>query len=543
MNQRPDTRDTTRRILLLTVFVFALFLFLPTPASTQDDEGAAGTRTPEPVSGSERERAGQKPVPPKIGPLQKGQPGGRRHETEGKPVKQKKKDIPVLPLPGGPSSFPGGPSVSPPVQPPPKVEPKKPPEPIKPAPRPTAEDYLKRATKKGILRIVVKNGRISGNVNDERFSLVGGGEIFYEDIRMSADRAEINKKDESALVKGRVIVTDDKNELNAESVLVKFNEKTLEAEGFVKFKKIVPGKEEPPAGASKAKRAQVILKNNPTSVYADELSYNWDTEELSARGTVKIIQDDLSLDCDELEYRKKEGIYLLKGNVFGTIARYEWIFKNDLVDKKDEKLARAIMKEPAQFEADSIEIDENKNIIKIISAQNKQVKVTQSDKRLEADSIIIDDQAKIITIEGSVKGWQRNGEWLIDGEVIKPDTRKEVREAALKEWNITCDKVVYDYGKKTTSVTGSIYASSEDYVGLADTLTYDDVAKLLVMEGNIYFERGLNEFFNASRIEILTNKKIYKIIGALQGRLRQKKEEKKEETKEETPAATTGRGT
>jgi len=431
-----------------------------------------------------------------------------------------------------PLEEPPAPPVIEPEEPEPKPKPKPPPEPAaepeleeeKPFEREilTTEEAVKLALEvkaKGLTRefarVVVSSGRIKGNTAKKQYDMEGRISLYYRDITADALEGRIDQEREAVDLRDSVRLKEPNYELSCEDLRIRFPDKSLVAKTFVRFKKKTVGKE--PTGKSVPKRERTIniFKNEPTEVYANILTYNWDTEEMMAKGEVKVLQKDLSCTMDTLEYNPSAKTYRMTGNVFMTLLDTGWIFEHKLVEERDLDLAQALTENETTVEAEFVETGEDSDITTLRGGGGKRVAIAQDDKVLFADSVVFDDGKKMMTADGDVAYYQENGDWLREGKLIKGEPSKETQEFLERELVSTSDHLTLDYDRRVLRQWDNVKVVSGDEMLAADELVFDDLAKELRLEGNVSYFRGEEEYVLADKVFIDTERNIIRFSGIM----------------------------
>jgi lipopolysaccharide export system protein LptA len=365
-------------------------------------------------------------------------------------------------------------------------------------------------------RIVISQGRVSGNTSKKEYDVVGEMSLYYRDLAASSKRGHIEQETETVQLSESVVVEDPNYSLNAEELNIHFKDKSFDAKVFVKFRKLHMGKE--PVGPNIPKRERVIniFKNEPTDVYSNLLSYNWDTEEMHAQGEVKVVQKYMSATMDSLDYSPDRKTYLMSGNVFITLLDTNWIFENQIVEKDDEDLARALTEKETTIEADTLETGEDSDVTVLKGNGEKQARLVQEDKELSADTITFNDKTKLMTAEGNAKFYQENGDWLRKGKLIDREPSAEAKRYMDNKVTSTSPSYTFDYDKRILHQWGGVEVDSGDEKLVADDLVYDEKGKVLTLTGNVGYFRGPDEYLVADKVIIDIGKNKFKFTGIIE---------------------------
>ena len=392
---------------------------------------------------------------------------------------------------------------------------------------------------KDYARVAITSGRISGSTGDKTYDFVGDFTLFYRDIVATGGKGRLDQDAETARLSQDVLVKEPRYDLASDELDIRFKQKTLVAKKFVQFKKKEKSKE--PTGTDVPKRQRVIniFKNEPTEVYCNSLRYNWDTEEMKAKGEVKVVQKDFTATMDELSYNPRTKLYQLKGNVFATLLNTDWLFEYKLVEPKDEQLTKALTEKESTMSADFVEVGEDSDLMTMRGIGEKRAELKQEDKYLRANEIVVDDSRKLLTATGSVEFYQENGDWLEKGGLVEKGAEEELKKRLGKPVTSTSQNLSYDYDKRILRQWGRVELLGENEALFADELTYDEKSKLLHLKGNVTYYRGEDEYVYADEVLIDTNKNTFKFIGVVEGLMfsTEKAREKATAAKAEAEAA------
>jgi lipopolysaccharide assembly outer membrane protein LptD (OstA) len=365
-------------------------------------------------------------------------------------------------------------------------------------------------------RVVISSGRVSGNTSKKEYDIVGDMTLYYRDIAASSKAGHIYQETETVTLTDTVEVTDPNYSLTAEELNIRFKDKTFDAKTFVRFKKGKEGNE--PTGTDIPKRQRVIniFKNEPTELYANALTYNWDTEQMDAQGEVKVVQKDFTATMDSLNYSPQRKTYLMQGNVFITLLDTAWLFEKQIVEKRDEDLAHALMEKETTIEAATLETGEDSDVMTLKGSADKQATISQEDKELKADEIVFDDKAKLMTATGNASFYQENADWMRKGKLIEGSPDKEAQKFLDNKLTSVSPQLTFNYDKRILHQWGGVSLESGDEKLIADELDYNEKEKILTLTGNVGYFRGPDEYLIADKVIIDLGKNIYKFSGIIE---------------------------
>ncbi|MEP0814351.1 MAG: LPS export ABC transporter periplasmic protein LptC [bacterium] len=388
----------------------------------------------------------------------------------------------------------------------------------------------------------IPNGRITGNTTDKLYHVEGGLEVYYFDVKITADEADIDQNTETATLSGNVFFEDPEYRITCNKLFVDYKNNWMSAEGFVQFNRYNEGKAKVVETLSKRNRLITVLKNKTTKVYCGKLNYNWDTEDFSAEGEVKVVQEGLTIEASEMSYEKATGNYSLSGDVVLVMDNYDWLYQAKVVAQEDADLVKSLTKRKTTIKCESMLVnDENGNVRCLKGTGEDRVTVDQGDKRLECDDLAVDDAKKTMTTKGNVKYWQKDGNWLVEGGLIKrEEAEKELLDEIQEPMTILAETMLFDYDKRkmeglagdgeTIKIEGRKGRGAQ-----SKKMTFDDKEKLLEMSGGVIINSG-EEFLYCDSLSADTDNKVYIFSGDVDGFFMYQNREKKGEAEEIAPA-------
>ncbi len=365
-------------------------------------------------------------------------------------------------------------------------------------------------------RVVVNRGRVSGSTERKKYDIRGKLSLYYKDISASADSGQIDQNAETVRLMESVRLVEPKYNLTCENLTIQFKEKSFVAKTFVRFNKKTRGKDPTDTSLPKRDRVINIFKNEPTEVYSNVLTYNWNTEEMSAIGEVKVVQEKVTATMDRLNYNPEQKTYQMKGNIFVTLLETEWVFEHKLVEEKDIDLAEALTEEETTLEADYLQTGEDTDVMILRGSEDALARITQEDKELSADEIIFDDRTKTMTATGNVVFYQENGDWLREGEFIKGELDEQGKRILENELTSASENLTFNYDDRILHQWGDVEIVCGDESLVADDLVYNDETKMLYLTGTVGYFRGDDEYLYADEATIDTDKNHFEFTGIIE---------------------------
>lgn len=381
-----------------------------------------------------------------------------------------------------------------------------------------AKNGGKSKTQKGFVRVRIKDGRITGNTSQKLYKIEGGVEVFYDDMTINAENADMNQKTEQVDLNGEVSVVDNEFNLKADQLHVDFKNKEMQAEKFVQFGNNKENTEKLRDDMTRREKMTTSFKNKLSKVFCSSLNYRWESGNFDAKGQVKITQEGLVASCESLSFDKTKKSYTLNENVFVEMSDFNWLFTNKIVEEPDRKMTEVIGKQPANITAKTMIVNDEDHTITLIGDATTPAKIFQKDKYILAPSIIIDEDKKSIFADQNTSIFQENADWLIEGGRIKPDDQDPETLKMLKNpLEIKGTSLKYYYEKKELELTNNVSIIGTNRKATCDKLTYNDVDSVLVLSGNVVFFNGQKEKLQAQMININTRERSFALTGITNG--------------------------
>ncbi len=381
-----------------------------------------------------------------------------------------------------------------------------------------AKNGNKSKTQKGFVRVRIKEGRISGNTSQKLYKIEGGVEVFYDDMTINAENADMDQNTEQVDLNGEVSVVDNEFNLKADQLHIDFKNKEMQADKFVQFGNNKENTEKFRDDMTRREKMTTSFKNKLSKVFCSSLNYRWESGNFEAKGQVKITQDGLVASCESLSFDKTKKSYTLSDNVFVEMSDFNWLFTNKIVEEPDRKMTEVIGKQPANITAKTMIVNDEDHTITLVGDATNPAKIFQKDKYILAPSIIIDEDKKSIFADQNTSIFQENADWLIEGGRIKPDDQDPETLKMLKNpLEIKGTSLKYYYEKKDLELTNNVSIIGTNRKATCDKLTYNDVDSVLVLSGNVVFYNGQKEKLQAQMININTRERSFALTGITNG--------------------------
>jgi lipopolysaccharide export system protein LptA len=376
-------------------------------------------------------------------------------------------------------------------------------------------------------RIVVDpDALIQGSTETKQFKITGGLVIFYSDVTISADNADIDEKQEVAVLRGNVAIVDPKYSLKTDSLLIYFEEKRFQAEGYVQLKKLADlDQSEPDMALPKQDRLREYFAGQKFELFCNEFYYDWDKTTMTAIGAVKLAHPSFNGTMERMDYNDETKEYDLSGRVVLEVTKYDWIFKNKLVgDEEDAEKLEALTDEPMKINCDRVVYSEDSGIAMFYKLGTNRVKFEQPSRSITADYIEINDKTKDFyaeaTAEGLVSYDQRDGEWLFTaGVVSRDDVADDLSEALEGSLSAKSRLFIYNYDRKRLELVGAVEIKAGQRLIQAGELIQDDTAKFFLLRDNVTLMPDPDSEIKAAQVYIDTANDVMTLVGLVTGKL------------------------
>ena len=369
----------------------------------------------------------------------------------------------------------------------------------------------------------VPNGNVRGSTETKQFHMEGGVIIYFDEITISGDVADIDEKNEIAVLSGNVNIIDPKYTLKTDELRILFNEKKFQASGFVSFKKLTDkSKSDPDMTLGPKDRLREYFAAREFELSCSRLFYNWDTREMIAIDSVRMSHPVFQGTMNRIDYDDTSKEYLMNGNIKLEVEQYDWIFENELAAPEDEKKLRALTDGKTTISCDRLAYDEASGIAKFYSTPGNQVGFVQPKRNIKAAYIEINDTTKDFYAEGSVGQKmtysQTDGEWLFAGGLIDRDNVSEdlssAMEQALSAEALTLE---YNFDRKRIEMHGEVKVSSGEKIVQADELIQDETAKFFLLRSNVIVKPDADSSIYAAQVYVDTENDVFTFVGLVQG--------------------------
>jgi lipopolysaccharide export system protein LptA len=374
-------------------------------------------------------------------------------------------------------------------------------------------------------RIVVPNGDISGSTESKQFHIEGGLIVFYNNVKITGDTADIDEKNELAIITSNVNIIDPKYTLKTDELRIFFNEKRFQANGFVQFNKLEDAaKRDPNMSLGNKDRLREYLAGKQFELYCSELFYNWDTKELIALDSVRLVHPSFNGTMERIDYNDETKAYEMGGSVIITVDKYDWIFDTKVVADNDEKKVKAITDQPTKIECDRLVYSEDTGVAQFYADATKDVTFDQTIRSLNASYIEVNDETKDFYAEGSsskkVRYAQQNGQWLFTAELLKKDEiSPDLDKAVEGPMTAEMQSMAYNYERKRIEMLGGVNIVSGPRTLTAQDLIQDETAKYFLLRGNVHIKPDEQSEVMAAQVYLDTANDVLTFVGLVEGEM------------------------
>lgn len=372
--------------------------------------------------------------------------------------------------------------------------------------------------------VVPPGGVIEGSTETKQFHIEGGVTIYYSDVTIIGEIADIDEKNEVAVLRGAVNILDPQYSLKTDELRIYFEDKRFEALGFVQFEKFAdPDKAEPDMSLPKKDRLRRYFSGKEFELYCGKLYYDWDNLSLTALDSVRIKHPVFNGSMDRLDYNDDTKEYEMSGSPVLEATNYDWIFDTKLVDEDDEDTVHALAEGSTKITCDRVVYTEDSGVAQFYALPNKEVSFVQPTRSIKANYIEINDETKDFYAEGNnnvVTYQQTEGEWLFAGSLINRDeVSKDLVDALEGELTVQAQTLTYNFDRKRLALHGQVSVVAGDRQIQANEMVQDQQAKFFLLRGNVLVKPDSDSQVMAAQVFIDTDKDIITLVGLVDGKL------------------------
>lgn len=372
-------------------------------------------------------------------------------------------------------------------------------------------------------RVVVPTGTIQGSTETKQFHIEGGLLIYYREVVIKGDVADIDEKNEVAVLTGNVSIDDPKYTMKADELRINFKEKKFEANGFIEFKKAEdPKKSKPDLSKPKKDRVREYFAGQSFELYCKQLFYGWESKELTALSSVRIVHPSFNGSMERIDYNDATKEYALNGTVVLNVTRYNWIFDNQLMDESDTPKIKALTDGDTKITCDRMLYSEESGVAQFYSVPGRDVVFSQPSRSVTASYIEVNDKTKDFAAEGradkQVVYAQNDGQWLFTGELVKRDQVSDDLSKALAEpLQAKGDTLTYNFDRKRLELHGTVSITSASRSLTAGEIVQDETSKFFLMRDNVHIKPDADSEIYAAQVYVDTANDVFTFVGLVQG--------------------------
>ena len=369
----------------------------------------------------------------------------------------------------------------------------------------------------------VPTGNVRGSTETKQFHMEGGVIIYFDEVTISGDEAEVDEKNEIAVLRGNVNIIDPDYTMRTDELRILFNEKKFQATGFVSFKKLADrDKLDPDMSLDPKDRLREYFAAREFELSCNKLFYNWETREMICIENVRMGHPVFSGSMYRIDYDDQSKEYLMSGGIKLEVEEYDWIFDNELAAEDDVQKLEALTDGKTTITCDRLAYDEASGVARFFASPGNQVKFDQPKRNVTASYIEINDETKDFYAEGSVgqkmKYTQTDGEWLfagglIDRETVSEDLSETMQEAMEAE-ALTME---YNFERKRIEMHGEVKVTSGSKVMQAGDLVQDETAKFFLLQDNVLVRPDDESSVYCAQVYVDTENDVFTFVGLVQG--------------------------
>ena len=375
-------------------------------------------------------------------------------------------------------------------------------------------------------RVVVSpGGTIEGSTETKQFHIEGGVLIYYSQIQISGDSADIDEKNEVAILRGDVEINDPQYTMEADELLIYFEDKRFQAKGFVQFEKRAdPEKGEPDLALPKKDRLREYFAGQKFELFCKELFYDWDSKSMTANESVRLNHPVFNGSMDRLDYNDTTKEYELTGGVSLEVTEYGWIFDNELVEGDDVQKVEALTDGSTQINCERVVYSEEGGVAQFYARPGGEVQFVQPGRTVTAAYIEVNDGTKDFHAEAAagqkVIYNQTDGEWLFTGGLVdREGADQDMQDALGGPLETNSATLTYNFDRKRLELLGGVVILAGTRTVQAGEVIQDETAKFFLMRQNVHIKPDPESEIVAAQVYYDTENDIVTMIGMVQGKL------------------------
>jgi lipopolysaccharide export system protein LptA len=381
-----------------------------------------------------------------------------------------------------------------------------------------------RGLEQNFARVVVPTGTITGSSESKQFHIEGGLVIYYSDVTITAERADIDERSETAALYGAVEVIDPLYNVKADELLIRFKDKQFQAKGFVEFRRHAKANaSQPNLELEKKERLREYFSAQQFELFCSMLYYDWGSKEMTALNSVRMVHPSFSGTMERVDYNDKDKEYEITGAVVLNVEQYDWLFANKLIDQGDEKRVRSITDNPTKITSDRVLYSDESGLAQFYALDGNDVKFDQSERSIVGSYMEVNDKTKDFYAEG-IDGKpasynQTDGQWLFNAELIKRDEASpELTKTLSKPLKAEARSITYNFDRKRLELRGGVSIVGEKQSLTAGEVVQDETAKFFLVRNNVVIKPDEVSEVYASQVYVDTQNDVFTFVGLVNGK-------------------------
>jgi lipopolysaccharide assembly outer membrane protein LptD (OstA) len=227
-------------------------------------------------------------------------------------------------------------------------------------------------------------------------------------------------------------------------------------------------------------------KRQFSSLTADSVKFNPNTEKATIIGNIRIFKDKLLIKSEkiDLDLNKNVATFESRSSFSKEGSR---LFANSAV---------AFFDEDKIFMSGSIE-------------------VIQKNKTAESDAATYNDRSKTIVLSSNVKAVIKKLGNMIKEKNAKKIKGKEAKSALQEKTVITCDNLQLSNDKGDCRAYGRVRVLQKEKEAKSDEAVYQENSENIVLTGNVYMKRK-DDWVRANKVIVSVDKETFEAIGKVE---------------------------
>jgi len=223
-------------------------------------------------------------------------------------------------------------------------------------------------------------------------------------------------------------------------------------------------------------------KEDYSTLFADYIRFNPDTEKGIVKDNILILKEDLTIEAREVSLDLDKNIAIFSG------------------EPRFRKGGDLMIGKTATSYLDKDQLD--------ISS----IEVYQENKMAFADAGLMDDANRVLTLKGHVRAVVEKAEEALKKGSIDKISESETKRSLQEKTVTESDQMVLNFDNKNFTAQGNVIVTQKGKKARSDFAEYDEDSENIIMTGNVYMERE-NGWIKTKKIIVSVKDETFHAMG------------------------------